>query len=93
MENNKMKNKLEVKIENIGSEIEYTRLTLISNARRLADAMNRIAEEIERNPDSRPNSIGVVQTSGPQIDLLCMQLNQQQEQLKSLLDLKKALGE
>lgn len=58
-------------ISNIKSQEEAARLSLIEQARYLAEDMIRMADRLEANPNYTVNELGEVQSRGNSVNTLC----------------------
>lgn len=60
-------------------KIKGTRNKLISKINSLKDNLDYVLDMMEKNPNYKPNSLGIVQFDGQEIDNLCGRLGGLQE--------------
>ena len=72
-----MKTALEYLTESAERTAEGTRTQMVREMRALADRLVYEAEKLEADSDRLPNSLGEVQSRGPEVDRLCALLAEQ----------------
>ena len=65
--------------EKLAMDVAGTRENLIDRMRALAGDLQRAADRLAEDPANRPNSLGVVQGLGREVDRLCAVFAEQRE--------------
>jgi len=85
---------LDLDIENAEDSVRHTILSLISYSNSLSKELKEFAENLQEELKSTSglkltvNSLGVIQSSGPRIDVLCAKLSGDRHLLRVLKRLK-----
>ena len=69
-------------------KIESSRNKLMSRIKSLKDNLDYTLEMLEKDENYKPNSLGIIQSSGVEIDVLCSKLSTLYE-MKELLEADK----
>lgn len=80
----KLMQRLENEKERAEMEVRSTREKLVREMRNLADHLMRRASDLHTDPTYRVNGLGVIQSSGTSIDVLCGKLNEAEERVQSI---------